>query len=93
MKYQVIMRFVPDISEEKVDKYIEKAEKYATLTRIDKWGKRKLAYDIRAKDKVWYGTAYTVCANATIKEIQVTKLKKLFDTEDVIKFMMVRSGN
>ena len=40
-KYQMIIQFIPDITEEAIDKYIAKAQRITELSRIDKWRTQK----------------------------------------------------
>ena len=82
-KYRLIILFVPNITEEQVDKELERIQKQAPLTRIDKWGLQKLAYPETHKNKIKYWSAYKVMANTTANKIELT--------DNMIKLRLVRT--
>lgn len=90
-KYQMIIQFVPDIKEEVIDEYIEKAQKITELTRIDKWGHRRYVYKVEGNNGVNYRTYYSVCCNVLLDDETKIKIEKLFKTNDIIRVMIVRS--
>lgn len=90
-KYQTIIRFIPDVQETQVDELLEKAQSILEITRIDKFGYKKLAYSVRHKNKTWYNSAYTVCCNIAGDDKQISKFQKLMDVEEVIKLTILRS--
>ena len=82
-KYRLIILFVPNITEEQVDKELERIQRKAPLTRIDKWGVQKLAYPERHKNRIKYWSAYKVLANTTSEKIELT--------DNMIKLRLVRT--
>ena len=89
--YEELFIVKPDVLEEEVDVYIEQLRTQlttagATVDKVDKWGKRKLAYRI---DKFREGTyvlfQFTGPANI-VREFE----RRLRVSDQVLKFLTVR---
>ena len=89
--YEELFIVKPDAAEEEVDQYVEQLRTQlttagATVDKIDKWGKRKLAYRI---DKYREGSyvLFQFTADATVvKELE----RRLRVSDIVLKFLTVR---
>lgn len=66
-----------------MDKELEKIQRKAQLTRIDKQGLKKLAFPEIHKNKIKYWSAYIVTANTTSNKIELTN--------EMIKLRLIRT--
>jgi small subunit ribosomal protein S6 len=89
--YEELFIVKPDVPEEEVDQFVEVVRTQltaagATVDKIEKWGKRRLAYRV---DKYREGTyvllEFTAAAD-TVKELE----RRLRVADMVIKFLTVR---
>ena len=89
--YEELFIIKPDVPEEEVDQFVEQLRTQltaagATVDKIEKWGKRRLAYRV---DKYREGTyvllEFTAEAD-TVKELE----RRLRVSDMVIKFLTVR---
>jgi len=89
--YEELFIIKPDVPEEEVDQFVEQLRTQltaagATVDKVEKWGKRRLAYRV---DKYREGTyvllEFTAEAD-TVKELE----RRLRVSDMVIKFLTVR---
>jgi small subunit ribosomal protein S6 len=88
--YESIFIVRPSLSDEDTSKLIDKLkgviEKSATVLKFEKWGKKKLAYEVKRERK---GTF--VYLNFQSKGDLISELEQSYRLEDsVIKFLTVR---
>ena len=90
-KYETIFILDPDLEEEQALSVIEKAKGIITQTngeilKVEDWGKRKLAYEVKKKPKGHYILIHFLGSPALLSE-----LERNFRVMDaVIKFQSVR---
>jgi small subunit ribosomal protein S6 len=90
-KYETIFILDPDLEEEQALSAIEKAKGIITQTsgeilKVEDWGKRKLAYEVKKKSKGHYILMHFLGSPALLSE-----LERNFRVMDaVIKFQSVR---
>src|SRR4030043_678944 len=90
-KYETIFILDPDLEEEQTQSTIEKVKGIITQTngeilKVEDWGKRKLAYPVKKKDKGHYILIHFFGPPALLSE-----LERNFRVMDaVIKFQSVR---
>jgi small subunit ribosomal protein S6 len=90
-KYETIFVLDPDLEEEQALSAIEKAKGIITqangeILKVEDWGKRKLAYDVKKKSKGHYILIHFLGTPALLSE-----LERNFRVMDaVIKFQSVR---
>lgn len=91
--YEVMCILNADLDKETNEKAIEKVEDLikknkGTVDKVDRWGRRKLAYQIDDHKDGFYVVIYFKGENKTIAELdRVLKL-----TGDIVRFMIVRKG-
>ncbi len=89
--YEVMFIVRPDLTEEDQEKLISTLETQigsagGTIKSVDKWGKRRLAYEVRTFADGMYILFTIEGEGALIKEVE----RRLRVTEQVIKFITVR---
>ncbi len=90
--YEVMFIVDPNAPEETIDAIIGQVESVirdagGTVDKVDKWGKRKLAYRIRRREEGYYVLVrYSVANTAAVKEIE----RRLKVQELVLKYLTVR---
>ena len=93
-KYETIFILDPDLEEEQTQPVIEKIKGIITQTngeilKVEDWGKRKLAYEVKKKSKGHYFLIHFLGTPALLSE-----LERNFRVMDaVIKFQSVRLGD
>lgn len=90
-KYEILF-IVRSLDEEATNAVIEKFSKLVTdnggiIEKEDRWGKKRLAYDIKKESEGFYVIFYTKCEPACINECD--RVMKI--TDEVLKHMIVRS--
>ena len=89
-RYETFVIIDPDISEEQRSPIIERAtdlisQENGLTVKVDEWGKRKLAYEIKKKPRGYY-VLLDFCGNASI----VDEMERFFRIDDrVMKYMTV----
>jgi small subunit ribosomal protein S6 len=92
-KYEAIFILDPDLEEEQAQTAIEKVKGIITQTdgeilKVEDWGKRKLAYEVKKKPKGHFILIHFLGSPALLSE-----LERNFRVMDaVIKFQSVRLG-
>lgn len=92
--YELMLVLRPDLEEEALEAVIEKAT--STLTRlgselsdVDRWGKRRLAYEIKDYTEGFYVViGFTAESEATFEVERVLKI-----TEEVLRYLLVRKDS
>ena len=90
-KYEVVF-IVKPLEEEATNAVIEKFEKLIAanggkIDKEDRWGKKRLAYEIKKEAEGFYVIFYVTCEPACVDECD--RVMKI--TEEVLKHMIVRS--
>lgn len=91
-KYEIIF-IVRPLDEEATNAVIDKFAKLiaangGTIEKEDRWGKKRLAYDIKKETEGFYVLFYTKCEPACINECD--RVMKI--TDEILKHMIVRSN-
>lgn len=89
-KYEVIF-IVKPLEEEPTNAVIEKFEKLITdnggsIDKVDRWGKKRLAYEIKDSLDGYYCLFYITAAPAVINEVD--RVMKI--TDEILKHMIVK---
>ena len=90
-KYEVIF-IIRSMEEEATVAVIDKFTKLiaangGTITKEDRWGKRRLAYEIKKEVEGFYVLFYVTCEPACVAEVD--RVMKI--TDEILKHMIVRS--
>ena len=90
-KYEVIF-IVKPLEEEATNAVIEKFSKLitnngGTIDKEDRWGKKRLAYEIKDCTDGYYCLLYVTCEPACVAEVD--RVMKIND--DLLKHMIVKS--
>ncbi len=89
--YENLFIVKPDVTEEDVDHLVEQMSKSVTaaggtIDKVDKWGKRRLAYKIEKQREGNYVLMQFTAEPATVKEFE----RRLRVQDSVMKFLTVR---
>ena len=89
--YQSVIILKPDLDGPKFDQAIEKIEQFykkagGSVIRLEKWGKKRLAYKIKKHKFGIYLNIYHTCESAKVAEME--KDYQLFDV--IIKYLIIR---
>ena len=84
----------PDLEEEATDAVIERTSNLiqrggGEVTNINKWGKRRLAYEIRGNTEGFYVVIDFNADDETTTEVE----RVLKITEEVVRFLLVRKND
>lgn len=90
-KYEIIF-IVKSLEEEPTNNVIEKFEKLIAanggkIDKEDRWGKKRLAYEIKKESEGFYVIFYVTCEPACVDECD--RVMKI--TDEILKHMIVRS--
>ena len=90
-KYEVVF-IVKPLEEEAINAVIEKFAKLiaangGTVDKEDRWGKKRLAYEIKGEIEGYYVLFYVTCEPACVDECD--RVMKI--TDELLKHMIVRS--
>ena len=90
-KYEIIF-IVKSLEEEPTNNVIEKFEKLIAanggkIDKEDRWGKKRLAYEIKKETEGYYVIFYVTCEPACVDECD--RVMKI--TDEILKHMIVRS--
>lgn len=91
-KYEAVFILVPDLEEEVRNNIIERfkgiIEQNGTVEKVDEWGARRLAYEIKH-----YTEGYYVVINFQAESSVVNELERISKiTEQVIRHMIVKEN-
>lgn len=89
--YENLFIVKPDATEEEIDQLVEQMSKNVTngggtVDKVDKWGKRRLAYKVDKHREGSYVLMQFTAEASTVKEFE----RRLRVQESVIKFLTVR---
>ena len=89
--YQSVIILKPDLDETQVDQAITGIEDIiknqgGTFLKVEKWGKKRLAYKVRKNRFGYYLNLYHTCENAHVAAME--EKFRLFDP--IIKYLVVR---
>jgi small subunit ribosomal protein S6 len=89
--YEELFIIKPDATEEEIDQIIEQltgviTSAGGTVDKVDKWGKRRLAYRVEKQREGYYVLIQFSSGPQTVKELE----RRLRVTDAVIKFLTVR---
>jgi small subunit ribosomal protein S6 len=89
--YQSVIILKPDLDGPQFDQAIEKIEQIyqkagGAVIRLEKWGKKRLAYKIKKHKFGIYINVYHTCESLKVPEME--KEYQLFD--QIIKYMVIR---
>lgn len=89
--YETIFISPPTLNEEAMEKVITDvkdtlAARGAEVVRIEKWGRKRLAYRIKKFDEGWYVMMHVTGPGEAVQEAE----RKMRISESVIKYMTVR---
>lgn len=89
--YEELFIIKPDATEEEIDQIIEQMQGVitaagGTVDKMDKWGKRRLAYRVDKHREGHYVLIQFTAGSQTVKELE----RRLRVTDAVIKFLTVR---
>ena len=89
--YQSILILKSDLDEAQVDQALEKVSEFlkkngGSCLKIEKWGKKRLAYRVKKNRFGYYLNIYHTCGNQSVSSLETEY--KLF--EQVIRYLVVR---
>ena len=92
--YQSILILKPDLDETQVDQALEKIsgflkENGGSCLKIEKWGKKRLAYRVKKNRFGYYLNIYHTCGNQNVSSLETEY--KLFD--QIIRYLIIRLGD
>lgn len=89
-KYEVVIMFYPEVEEEKRVKTFDRLksiiEEEGSISNVDEWGMRKLAYEIEYKKEAFYYLVEFEASAQAVKEFD--RVAKILDP--VMRHMVVR---
>lgn len=91
--YELMLLLSPELEEEAVEALLARTTEIVTsrngeITNIDKWGKRRLAYEVQDHTEGFYVVIKFKADNEATTEVdRVLKI-----TEEVLRFLLVRTG-
>ena len=92
-RYETIFIAHPDLPDDTIDEIVERLRKTITdlkgiVVKVEKWGKRKLAYPIKKQQKGYY-----LLMDFVGQRTVVTELEKNMKFDDkVLKYMSVKKA-
>ena len=89
--YQSVLILKPDLDEAQVDQSVEKItsvlQKFGgSILKLDKWGKKRLAYRVKKNKFGYYLNVYHTCEADKVPDLE--KEYQLYDL--VIKYLVIR---
>jgi small subunit ribosomal protein S6 len=89
--YENLFIVKPDATEEEIDGLVEQMSKSVTtgggtIDKVEKWGKRRLAYRVEKQREGFYVLMQFTAAAATVSEFE----RRLRVQDSIIKFLTVR---
>jgi small subunit ribosomal protein S6 len=89
--YEEIFIIRPDAAEEEVDAYVEQVKQLiagggGTIDKVEKWGKRKLAYRVAKREEGFYVLLQISCGPDLVKELE----RRMRVSDLVLKYLTVR---
>lgn len=89
--YETVFISPPHLGEDAVEKVIQDVQdafvaRGAEIVRIERWGRRRLAYRIAKQNEGWYVLLQVKGPSGAVEEVE----RKMRINEDVIKYLTVR---
>lgn len=89
--YQSVLILKPDLDETQVDEAVQKIEGFfkkfgGSSHRIERWGKKRLAYRVKKNRFGYYLNIYHTCENDKLSQLE--KEYSLYET--ILKHMVIR---
>jgi len=89
--YQSVLILKPDFDEAQIGECLEKITELVkshggAILKVDKWGKKRLAYKVKKNRFGYYLNIYHTCENDKVPSLEAKY--KLYDA--IIKFMVLR---
>lgn len=89
--YETIFITPPELSEDDVEKVITDVKdiftsRGAEVERIERWGRKRLAYPVKKKEEGWYVLLQVIGSGAAVQEVE----RRLRINDNVIKYLSVR---
>lgn len=93
-KYEILYILRPDLDDEALEASVEKFSQLVvaeggTIDNIDKWGKRKLAYEIEDFREGYYVIMYIDADTDLPQELE----RNFRISDDVIRYMTIRKSD
>lgn len=88
--YEMMLAINPQLEDEELDNLLNKVKKFVKdtkgeVTKLDKWGKRKLAYEIKDFDEAIY-----VVLKFNADEKKISELERVMKLEErVIRYLLI----
>ena len=92
--YQSVLILKPDLDEAQVDQVLEKITEFlsknnGSIVKVEKWGKRRLAYRVKKSRFGYYLNIYHTCESLKVSVLEADY--KLYDL--ILKFLVIRLGD
>ena len=89
--YQSVLILKPDLDEPQVDQVLEKITEFlsknnGSIVKVDKWGKKRLAYRVKKSRFGYYLNIYHTCESLKVSALEADY--KLYDL--ILKFLVIR---
>ena len=89
--YQSVLIVKPDLDEAQVDRVLEKITEFlsknnGSILKVEKWGKKRLAYRIKKSRFGYYLNIYHTCESLKVSALEADY--KLYDL--ILKFLLIR---
>ena len=89
--YEIIFVADPDLGEADVDALTEQVQGFieregGRVDRVEKWGKKRLAYEVRRRREGYYVLIVAQGGGALVKELE----RRLKVTDGILRFLTVR---
>ncbi|MEE8127322.1 MAG: 30S ribosomal protein S6 [Nitrospinaceae bacterium] len=89
--YHSVLILKPDLDEDQVDQSVEKITSIinkfgGSILKLDKWGKKRLAYRIKKNKFGYYLNVYHTCEQGRVLDLE--KGYQLY--EQIIKYLVIR---
>ena len=89
--YQSVLIIKPDLDEAQVDRVLEKITEFlsknnGSTLKVEKWGKKRLAYRINKSRFGYYLNIYHTCESLKVPALEAAY--KLYDL--ILKFLVIR---
>jgi small subunit ribosomal protein S6 len=89
--YEILFIADPTLGEDEVDALAEQVQGFVEkdggkIEKVEKWGKKRLAYEVRGHREGYYVLIVTESAGPLVKEVE----RKMKVTDGVIRYLTVR---